>query len=384
MPRAFIAALLLAAGVGVLGACGAPGPATGGDNAGGGNAGTGGGNAGTGGGNAGTGGGNAGTGGGNAGTGGGNAGTGGGNAGTGGGNAGTGGGNAGTGGGNASTGGGVLIYMNLLEIHAVSIDTESSVSDLKLPATYLGFLGFNNGLITAVDQQTHTGSPDDYTVNLFRLTPNGLMNVGHLATFTPAHGYVSGTVQPSPDGKQFMVPSRESASATDPYISYVNVMDETFTHQFARYGHGNDAIWLSATTLLAVADDGLYQAPVTPDGKPVRVGPPMDKPGVPALSRDGKSMTFVQDHVVWVMGVDGTGLRALTARTAVDIGSPTFSPDGAYVALIYGNCTPISTRPPVIFISATASNQDLSKAPKLTLPDKTQVRSCGPLYWVAE
>jgi Tol biopolymer transport system component len=78
---------------------------------------------------------------------------------------------------------------------------------------------------------------------------------------------------------------------------------------------------------------GLYLR--RPDAPPLRL---VGAPGTvahPALSPDGRRVAFTSDRAgnadIWLVGVDGTGLRRLTDHPAED-SWPTWSPDGARIA----------------------------------------------------
>jgi len=69
------------------------------------------------------------------------------------------------------------------------------------------------------------------------------------------------------------------------------------------------------------------------------------KPEQPSVSPDGTQVAFMDGDHVFIVGIDGTGLRQLTAGDHLDA-YPTFSPDGSSVAFqslgSYGASKPYS------------------------------------------
>jgi len=54
--------------------------------------------------------------------------------------------------------------------------------------------------------------------------------------------------------------------------------------------------------------------------------------GTPAVSRDGKKITFAASNHIWLMNADGTDLKQVTKSSAFET-SPQFSPDGKYLLI---------------------------------------------------
>jgi WD40-like Beta Propeller Repeat len=83
---------------------------------------------------------------------------------------------------------------------------------------------------------------------------------------------------------------------------------------------------------------GLYLTDAT-YSNPSRIDPDLSAPLFPAASPDGRSVAFVQDGKLYVMGLDGSGLRPLSLaldkdHTGLALGCPVWSPDGRWVAVI--------------------------------------------------
>jgi Tol biopolymer transport system component len=94
-------------------------------------------------------------------------------------------------------------------------------------------------------------------------------------------------------------------------------------------------VWVGRKAVAAGADlaAGLYLR--RPGAPPLRL---VSSPGTirhPALSPDGRQVAFTDDRAgsadIWVVGVNGTGLRRLTDHPAED-SWPTWSPDGTRIA----------------------------------------------------
>ena len=70
-----------------------------------------------------------------------------------------------------------------------------------------------------------------------------------------------------------------------------------------------------------------------------RIDPDLSAPLFPAASPDGRSVAFVQDGKLYVMGLDGSGLRPLSLvldkdNSGLALGCPVWSSDGRWVAVI--------------------------------------------------
>jgi hypothetical protein len=63
----------------------------------------------------------------------------------------------------------------------------------------------------------------------------------------------------------------------------------------------------------------------------VPIGGNLKSPQHPAVSPDGKSIAFVQTEDIWIIGMDGTGLKQVTTGDNIEA-HPTFSPDGRLIA----------------------------------------------------
>ncbi|MBK9250270.1 MAG: PD40 domain-containing protein [Ignavibacteria bacterium] len=61
------------------------------------------------------------------------------------------------------------------------------------------------------------------------------------------------------------------------------------------------------------------------------IGTGLVKPKHPAASPDGKRVAFSMNGHIWVINIDGTGLRQVTTGTKLET-SPCWSPDGKYIA----------------------------------------------------
>jgi Tol biopolymer transport system component len=82
----------------------------------------------------------------------------------------------------------------------------------------------------------------------------------------------------------------------------------------------------------------LYTMPITGGkARAITQGMPWDE--APRFSPDGKRIAFISDRSgsdnLWVMNVDGSGLRAITKETYSALGSPVWHPDGKYIVARY-------------------------------------------------
>ncbi len=170
-------------------------------------------------------------------------------------------------------------------------------------------------------------------------------------------GLLAGPVMaaPEPVGPPALPPSPPPASEVDYRLGYAS--HERPTLMVSRAGTGapqpllSDAergeaeqdvdaragrmVWVGRRAAAGGADlgGGLYLR--RPGAPPVRL---VGSPGTvrhPALSPDGRRVAFTGDRAgsadIWVVGVDGTGLRRLTDHPAED-SWPTWSPDGTRIA----------------------------------------------------
>jgi dipeptidyl aminopeptidase/acylaminoacyl peptidase len=64
----------------------------------------------------------------------------------------------------------------------------------------------------------------------------------------------------------------------------------------------------------------------------VRIDPNLSQPMHPAVSPDGSKVAFIVNKHVWVMNIDGTGVRQITTG-AKEESYPSWSPDGKWIAV---------------------------------------------------
>jgi Tol biopolymer transport system component len=95
----------------------------------------------------------------------------------------------------------------------------------------------------------------------------------------------------------------------------------------------------------AFANPGLYVSDAALETL-TKFSPMIDRPREPAVSPDGKQVAFVLASHVYVMNLDGTGLRQITTSSS-DERYPFWSPDGKWVAM-YGNFSVIAVPVPAV------------------------------------
>lgn len=79
-----------------------------------------------------------------------------------------------------------------------------------------------------------------------------------------------------------------------------------------------------------LSDNGIYK--VSPDFSSVqRIDPNLSNVSEPSVSPDGKSIAFIRDGQVWIMGIDGSNPTQLYTGS-FSFGMPTWSPDSKYIA----------------------------------------------------
>jgi Tol biopolymer transport system component len=116
--------------------------------------------------------------------------------------------------------------------------------------------------------------------------------------------------------------------------------------------------------------------------KTTKIPVTLDHPMTPAVSPDGSLVAFVQNDHVFVVGIDGSGLRQLTTGDHIDA-APTFSPDGASIAFeslgTYGLATTYAALAvvPVNAAAPLAVSDDASETATLRDPKRTQESSIG-------
>jgi WD40-like Beta Propeller Repeat len=255
--------------------------------------------------------------------------------------------------------------------------------------------GYGGGVISDVDEQVFTtANPDEYSVNLRNLEPDPYSIKTTLQTFTLGiiGGFVSGPIQPSPDATLFAMHTRESADLGEPYLDYVYVFDAALDVLFKLQGY-LDPVWLGKDRLVVVAEEGneglfsitVEASPTVTQIGDTGLGMPGSAPMRPSVSPDGNTIAYVQGDIIWRIGVDGSGLTQLTLA---DIGTtwPTWSPDGSQLTVIDADCPPVGGGipggPEVAILSATATNQDVLSAPRVTRKIGAPVITCGPVYWL--
>lgn len=124
---------------------------------------------------------------------------------------------------------------------------------------------------------------------------------------------------------------------------------------------------LAFNTKLAGADSVAIVAITDADGSHQIVLAAGDAPD---WSHDGESIAFSRAGQIWVMRVDGSGLRQVTRSSTFKAGA-SWSPDGTRLAfiLIQDPQSPISPRPTIGIVNADGSNERI-----LTPPGRVNVR----------
>jgi WD40-like Beta Propeller Repeat len=251
--------------------------------------------------------------------------------------------------------------------------TKERTEVARLSVNSEGQLGYGGGMFT--DVETTGILPYEVTVNLRDVAPNPYALRSKLGPF-PLNGFVSGPVQPSPDGRLFAMFTRESS------VDYVYVFDAALDIVFKLEGHRYRS-WLGSDRVVVTKGSSLYTVTVSNSPVVTRVGPeglglPNETADQPSVSPDGKSIAFTQGSAVWRINVDGSGLTQLT-KPRFGAGWPSWSPDGSRVVVSSTECETFGGGIPsvayIYVVSATATNQDLDTLDFVT-------SSCGPVYWL--
>jgi hypothetical protein len=249
-------------------------------------------------------------------------------------------------------------------------------------------LGYGGSGFTDVQEYVSTSAaPTEYVVNVRRSTAPYFDKIGELPRFSITGGFVSGPVQPSPNGVLYAVPTNESMGLGAPYVDYINLVD-TKLNAVLRVTDLRHPAWVDNGRIVAVGSDGLFSVASTAGAAPARIGPaglgvPGAAPSRPSVSPDGRDIAFVQGDAIWRIGVDGSGLTQLT-QTRPAQAWPAWSPDGKQLAVIFGVCPPVGTgvsNPDIVVISASVAKQDIDEVFRQT---RTRVRTCGPVTWLAQ
>lgn len=260
-------------------------------------------------------------------------------------------------------------------------------TQVELAPDSKGLLGFGGGVFTDVRAPGY--SDPTFTLNLHEIGPVFFSLRSAFPNLQlPLSGYVSGRVQPNPSGTLFALPSRESAGLGEPFVDYVTMFDQGLEVVTRVAGYRQPA-WIDDTHVVYAGADGLFVDRPGAATPPIRIGPvalgvPNSPPTAPAVSPDRTTIAFEQADIIWRIGVDGSGLTALT-RQRLDVGWPMWSPDGTMLTVIPGVCPVSGTTTPspdVAIISATATAQDVDRAPKAMRSIGVPVRTCGPVYWL--
>lgn len=141
----------------------------------------------------------------------------------------------------------------------------------------------------------------------------------------------------------------------------------TFVGDNGRPAWSPDGRRLAFSTKLAGADSVAIVAIMDADGSHQIVLAAGDAPD---WSHDGESIAFSRAGQIWVMRVDGSGLRQVTRSSTFKAG-PSWSHDGTRMAfiLIQDPQSPTSPRPTIGIVNADGSNERI-----LTPPGRVNVR----------
>jgi hypothetical protein len=284
------------------------------------------------------------------------------------------------------SGGSAIVFDDWLRAVRVDLGTMTKV-EWTIAWDSDDTLGFGGGVFTDVESfGLGDDLPYNYPVHFLKTAP-GSVQPGDVFTTPPVHGLIQSGVNPSPDGKSFVMWTKEDAELGDPEISYVTIFDANAKVLFRIQDYAWP-VWLAPDQLIVAGNDGLFT--VKTDGHPpVRVGTwklgNADAPlGRVVVSPDGKSFAFTQNDTIWRAELAGGAPVQLTAQK-IGVASPAWSPNGTQLLVRSDDCYPLgsaSPTPALVVISSSAPNQDVGKAQQVMLADKTPVRSCGPFYWL--
>jgi hypothetical protein len=169
-----------------------------------------------------------------------------------------------------------------------------------------------------------SGSADTNRIDVLRLD-------GSLVAALDKPGYFWGTPKLSPDGQRLVVSWSDDIAVFDAVTVFG--LDGSVVARIPGY---TDWDWLPDGRLALARNNQIFVTDSTlAHPTPIGNALPDAVSGI-AASPSGSRIAFAMDGHIWVEGIDGSGLKQLTASSATEI-SPAWSPDERYVAVEYEN-----------------------------------------------
>ena len=116
-----------------------------------------------------------------------------------------------------------------------------------------------------------------------------------------------------------------------------------------------------------------------------QIGSGLTTPTYPSVSPDGKRIAFSMNNHIWLINMDGTGLKQITTSSGVEI-NPTWSPDGNWIGTLSSGASAYIGGNGYALVSSNATTPtSLSASDKVWVQDKNSstgvIEPTGNVSW---